>query len=112
MPRIIGSEKQKHGGAVYTVLIDPGTVAANTNIPLPDWAKGAQDMLQCFVFRGSDGTAAAETYTKTVVARGTPAPGTGEACLYDDNNIRLGDATTTRDLILVTLIYKSFTKEI
>jgi len=118
MVTIKGSEKQKYGYAVYTVVIDPGAVAANTNIPLPDWAQGADDMLQCVVFVGVDqavnegGTA---TYTistdcvqKTVVTKGTATPGAGNACLYDENNIRLGDAIADDDVIFVTLIYTSF----
>jgi len=117
MPRVVGSEKQQYGYAVYTVLIDPGVVTAGTNIALPAWARGAQDMLQCIRIRittDTDGVTPGTGHVtqQTVVARGTATPGTGQACLYDNDNIRLGDDTTALDLIIVTLIYKSFRKEI
>jgi len=115
--RIKGSEKQKFGYAVYTVLIDPGAVLAGTSIPLPTWARGAQDMLQCIRVRittDTDGVTPGTGHVtqQTVVARGTATPASGQACLYDDDNIRLGDDTTALDLIICTLIYKSFTVEI
>jgi len=109
--RIKGSEKQKFGYAVYTIFIDPGAVGANTNIPLPDWAKGAQDMLQCVVGRIYDGTTVGSITEQSVQPRGSTLT-TGQACLWDDDNIRLGDATTAYHWIMVTLIYKSFTIEI
>ncbi|MDI6905668.1 MAG: hypothetical protein QMD13_09350 [Candidatus Bathyarchaeia archaeon] len=121
MPRIKGSEQQIYGSAVYTIVIDPGAVAANTNIPLPAWAKGAQNMLQCIVFKGVDqavdeGGTAKYTITtdciqKTVVKAGA-APAAGEACLYDKDNVRVGDAIADDDVLFVTLLYKSFTVEI
>jgi len=107
MPVIQGSDKAKYGQVIATVIIDPDGVPANTNIPLPDWARGAQDMVHCLLFRGSDGATTSDFIKKTVIDRGT-APATGEACLWDDNNIRLGDATTGRDMIVTVLVYKSF----
>jgi len=108
MPRLIGSEKQKFGAAVYTVFIDPGAVAAAANIALPAWAAGADDLLQLLLGISSSGNIADPIVAKTIVAKGTAAPGAGEACLYDEDNLRLGDATTAFDWIMATFVYKSF----
>jgi len=114
MPQLIASETQKYGSAIYTVMLDPGAVTAGTSIPLPDWARNADNMLHCVVIRittDTDGVTPGTGHvaTKTIVAKGTATPATGQACLYDANNIRLGDDTTALDLILATLIYKSYT---
>ena len=107
MPIIIGTEKAQ-GYSSKTIVIVSGAKAANVNIPLPAWAKGAQDLLQLAVMAGSDGTAVAVATEYTINPFGTETNAAGEASLYDEDNIRVGDALTTRDIIICTLIYKSF----
>jgi len=103
-----GSVKQEYGLPMVTALVDPGVVAAGSNIALPDYAKGAEDLVTLILVTLSDGTAAGTVVTKTVVAKGTATPAAGEATLYDENNLRLGDATTARDLIIAVLRYRSY----
>jgi len=112
MTRIRGSEKLDGGYSVIVVVVTPAVKAAGTSIPLPTQFQGAEDLLALTHFVGSDGTAAAVANIRTIVARGTSAPSAGQACLYDDNNLRLGDATTTKDLLLCIIKYKSFTMEL
>lgn len=111
MVRVIGTEKAE-GYRAKTIVVVPGSKAANANIPLPTWASGGQDLLGLTVFAGSDGTAVAVATSYTINAFGTETNATGEASLYDEDNIRVGDALTTRDVILAVVIYKSFEKEI
>ena len=112
MVKIKGTEKAPHGYSGLSGFILPGAVTAGVSIPLPDWAKGAQNILQCVVVTLSDGTATGSSAEQTVVAPGTASPSTGEISLYDKDNIRLGDNTTTLTVILITLKYKSFTIEV
>jgi len=109
--RIIGTEKAG-GYSQKTVIVRPGALAANANCALPTWAKGAWDLVELYTFLGSDGTAAASMVAKTKVAKGTAAPGAGNACLYDADNLRIGDALTTRDMVVAVLEYPTFTKEV
>lgn len=111
MVRIKGTEKAE-GYRAKTLVINSGAKAANADIPLPTWAKGGQNLLELTVFSGSDGTGSAVATTYTINDFGTASNATGEASLYDEDNIRVGDALTTRDVILVVVIYKSFEKEI
>ena len=112
MVKIKGTEKFAHGYSAVPVFIVPGAIAANANIALPDDFKGAQDLIQLVKVLLSDGTATGAPTEYTIVAAGTAAPGTGEASLYDQDNIRLGDATTALDVLLVILKYKSFTLQL
>lgn len=112
MVKIKGTEKAVHGYSGLSGFITPGAVTAGVSIPLPEWAKGAQDILHCVVVTLSDGTATGASAEQTVVAPGTAAPSTGEVSLYDKDNIRLGDNTTALSVILITLKYKSFTVEL
>jgi len=109
--RIKGTEKAG-GFATKTVMVRPGAYTANTNLALPTWAKGAWDLVELYCFLGSDGTAAASMVAKTKVAKGTAAPGAGNACLYDSDNLRIGDALTTRDMVVAVLEYPGFEKEV
>ena len=107
MVKIKGTEKFGHGYSAVPVFIVPGVVTAGSNIALPDDFKGAQDLIQLVKVLTSDGTATAVITEYTIIAPGG-TPGTGEATLYDEDNIRLGDATTALDVLLVILKYKSF----
>jgi len=111
MVRIKGTEEAE-GYRVKTVIINPGAKAANANIPLPTPFNNAQSLVSLIVFSGSDGTVAAAATTYTINPFGTATNATGEASLYNANNLRVGDALTTRDIIIAILRYRSFVIEI
>ncbi len=87
------------GGALINITFYPGAVAAGTSISLTNICNGMSRILRCTVYTGSDGTAAAVGSNKTVVST---APVAGQVHLYDKSNIRLGDATNTRDFIMIS----------
>ena len=105
MPLIIGTEKAQ-GYAVRTIVIAAGAVAANTSIPLPAWAKGAQEIVTAIELNASDGTASAVATNLTIITTGVPAA--NEIILFDEDNVRVGNAQTTRHLLILALRYKSF----
>ena len=105
MTKIKGSEKLAHGYSALTVAINTGAKAAQADIPLPTWAKGAQEILQAEKVTLSDGTATGAHTTLTVV---DVTPAAGEILLYDEDNVRCGDATTALDHLILALKYKSF----
>ena len=109
MTTIVGSEKLKHGYSALAVIVNPGAKEVQASIPLPAWAKGAQHILQAVKFKGSTGSSKALATTLKVV---TETPSTGEILLYDEDNVRLGDATTTRDILLLVLKYKTFSMKL
>ena len=107
--RIKGTEKAE-GYSAKSIVIAPGVVAANASIPLPSWATEAQEILQAVEFNGSDGTAAAVATTLTIITTGVP--GANEIILFDEDNVRVGNAQTARHVLLLVLKYKSFVAEI
>ncbi len=88
---------------VEFAIIAPGAVSANTNIDLPGYVGKVSQLVAAIKFSGSDGTAAASATALTVV---TTTPGAGEIQLVDEDTIQLGDATTTRDLLILVYIPK------
>jgi len=111
MVKLIGTE-QGLGFAMRQAVKAPGTTSAGTTIALPEGYYPADELLAAIHFKGSDGTAAALASVLIVDAKGTAAPAAGHIALLDDNNFRMGDATTTRDLVHLTLRYKSFRMEV
>ena len=112
MVKIKGSEKFLHGYSAVPVFIVPGAIGAKADIALPDDFKGAQDLVQLIKVLVSDGTATGAVAEYEIDAFGTAAPATGHAALYDEDNIRIGDATTALDVLLVILKFKSFEKNL
>jgi len=111
MVKLIGTE-QGLGYAIRTVPKAPGATGALTTIALPAEFYPADELLAAIFFKGSDGTAPAVAQVLIVDPKGTASPASGHIALLDDNNFRMGDATTTRDLVLLTLRYKSFRMEL
>lgn len=136
MPRITGQEKTPFGYASLTVPFHPGAVAANTSIALPEWAKGVQRILAGLHVRKVDHThdvthkacaATSAAYASDTAITSTTAtpvqevenlavvtgtPAAGEVQLYDEDNVRLGRATVAGDILILMLLYRSFTVEV
>jgi len=91
---------------MYQVLIlAPGAKSANADIDFPSWAPKARALCAVTVLSLTEGTPNTWTVSnKTIVTSGTP--GTGEAILYDEDTIHIGDAITTSDLVVVVYIPK------
>lgn len=78
-----------------SILIVPGAVVANTDIAIPE---GSMEELTN-VWHVA--LAAATVTARTMVAKGTAAPGAGEAALQADGvNVRLGDNTLATDFLI------------
>ena len=76
-------------------MLTPGAVAAQTNITIPH---RLNRIVSASKFTGSDGTAAAAVSNLTVA---TAAPTAGQIYLSAENTVQLGDATTTRDQVII-----------
>jgi len=110
-------------------FILPGAVTAGTKIALPDYAKGAEKLVQTIHLQALDhthdvthaacgasgavyATATAITSTAARRLRGrsltvvTTTPAAGQIQLVDENNVVLGDATTDEDILLLILVKK------
>lgn len=78
------------------VVLAPGAVAANTDITLPlDFVK----LSTVTKVTMSDGTAAGTSAAMTIITSG--APTAGQAILQQRNILRVGDALTTRDFLVI-----------
>lgn len=88
---------------VEVLILAPGDVAANTNIDFPAYAKKARQLVAAIKFTGSDATVAAVASNLTVV---NTTPGAGQIQLVDEDTIQLGDALTTRDLLVIVYVAK------
>jgi hypothetical protein len=107
-------------------FISTGAVAANTNIPLPAHATPAKRLVQAIHLQmvGHSHTithdACAATNARYPIATPLPsttanalkgrslgivtaAPGAGQIQLYDPSNMRLGDATSDGDVLLLVV---------
>jgi len=119
---------QRHLAWIPCFLV-PGAVAAGTSIALPDYAKGAESLVQAVHLQALDHThdvthaacgasgavyptATAITSTAARRLRGrsltvvTTTPAAGQIQLVDENNVVLGDATTDEDILLLILVKK------
>jgi len=115
--------------AFIPCFILPGAVTAGTSIPLPNYAKGAEGLIQAIHLQALDHThdvthaacgatgaayptASPITSTAARRLRGrsltvvTATPTAGQIQLKDENNIVLGDDTTDEDVLLLILVKK------
>jgi len=113
-----GAVKSEHIGWTFAFIV-PGAVAANTNIALPDYAKPAKSIKQAIhlaragvvhsacaatgAVHPSDTTLAPVVFTFKILAIVTTTLESGQIQLYDENNVRLGDATVDGDLLILVV---------
>ena len=70
------------------VILAPGAVRAGTNISLPPGSSSIDEVIDCLLFRGSDGKVPA-TVIEAIATK------------VDKNTIRLDVDTATRDLFIL-----------
>lgn len=83
-----------------TQVIVPGVVVANADIDID--GGDYEDLTHVDLVTLTEGAPNTLVVTaQTIVAKGTTAPGVGEASLQDKDTLRLGDATTVSDFLII-----------
>lgn len=86
---------------MITIVVAPGATTAGSNISLPAGAPPVEAIVSAVLFSGSDATNPAVAKTLTVV---DTTPSSGQIQLVDESTVKLGDNTTTRDILIITYI--------
>jgi len=89
---------------MITIVIAPGATTAGDSISLPSGAPEAKAIVSAVLFSGSDATNPASATALTVVDE---TPSSGQIQLVDESTVKLGNNTTTRDLLIITYIEKN-----
>jgi len=86
---------------IVTIPIAPGATTAGDSISIPDGAPKISQLVSAVLFAGSDATNPAVATALSVV---DDASSSGQISKVSSTAVKLGDNTTTRDMLVIVYI--------
>ena len=86
---------------IVTICIAPGSTSAGDSISIPSGAPKISQLVSAVLFAGSDATNPASATALSVVS---DASASGQISKVSATAVKLGDATTSRDILIISYI--------